>query len=276
MVVPLFTPSRLPLTSDNRWASWSSARLGQVADFFGAWPLVENQGRRLPGDRLENAQYGFKLSSSTLAPGWDLALCFYRGLYPSGVFENTIIPPGPDSPAPLVRSRRVFPVFNETGASFATTAGDWEWHGEVAYHWTQDRDKDEDYFEYVLGLNYTYPDASALSLQEAIFILEYAGVSVTRQRPSHSLYTDAGYGRGLKNSLQATLKLEFSQDSSLEVVGAYTFDDRDWFCAIGFQHKLSDQVTGELGFQGFAGPEDSFFGQWRDNDRFYLQFTYYI
>jgi len=272
---PQFTPSRVP-ADDNRWAVQDTTGIERVYQVFGQWPTVIDAGRDLPETTLDNAQYALNLSSSTIIEGWDVALNYYRGHYFFGVLESQIIPPqagdGGMTPPTLI-VRKVYPRYQEFGASVSTTFGDWEVHAEGAYHVTEIHDMDDDYWEYVTGFNYTCSDILTQLLEEIKVTVEYAGISASRSRPSDSLYSDVGFGRGLTNSLLSMVDFKFSEDTHFEVAGAFNFDDGDFSIQSVLTYKPWDGITCEAGFQLFEGTENSFFGGWNENDRIFLRIT---
>jgi len=271
--VPFFTPSRVPEKIDNRWAVLDTSGLDRVNQIYGQYPTVVDAGRDLPSKSLENAQYALKLGSSTLLTGWDLAASYYRGFYPIGVLESRVIPPGLSGGVmtpPRLIVKKMYPKCQEFGGSFSTASGDWEFHGEAAFHLTDDEEMDIDYWEYIAGFNYTFPETFTDHLEKIMATVEYAGLSVTRDRPEDSRFSDAGFGRGLTNSVLGRVTFKFSEDTQFEVAGAYNFDDGDYTAEAVLMHKAFDRITVETGYQLFEGPEGSFFGEWNDNDRLFI------
>ncbi len=275
--IPVFIPGRLPEV-DNRWAFEDAAAMDRIHDTFGDWYAIADGGRELPGASLANAQYALRLSSSTLLMGWDLSLSFFRGRYAYGVLflEDVVFPPAePDAglQPPVLTIAQVYPEYREITAGVSTTAGNWEFHAGGALHHTMDRAMDDSFSEYVVGFNHTLYDPGVPFLREVRSTVEYAGIGVTRERPSDSRYSGAGFGRGLDNALLANLQLKISEDTSLDMGGAMNLDPGDRYTWIALSHRIWDRITLEADYQTFTGPPDSFFGGWDDNDRFVLRIT---
>jgi hypothetical protein len=275
VLAPVFVPGRLPAT-DNRWAFRDAEAMERIHETFGDWYSLADGGQVLPVTTMHNAQFAFKLDSSTLLTGWDLALSCYRGYYAYGVMflESVVFPPavpGGGIQPPILTIRRVYPEYREIAASISTTVDNWELHAEGAYHHTLDREMDDSFLEYVAGFNHTIYTTGLPLLQEVRGSIEYAGIGVTRERPSDSLYSGAGFGRGLTNSLLANLLLLFTDDTRCELVGAVNLDPGDGLAWISLSRRMSDHITLEAGYQFFEGPRNSFFGGWDDNDRFVLR-----
>ena len=275
--VPVFIPGRLPGTG-NRWVFEDAETMEQIHETFGDWYTIVDGGRLLPPGVPKNAQYALKLNSSSLVMGWDLFLEYFQGHYSSGVLylDQVVFPTGePDTglQAPRLIIKMVYPACREIAAGVSTTAGNWEFHAEGALHHTLDRQKDDSVSEYIAGFTHTLYDPGLPFLQELRGTVEYAGIAVTRERPSESRYSGAGFGRGLDNTLLTNLRLQFSGDTYLDLGTAVNLDPGDRYSWIAFSQRVWDRITLEVDCQVFAGPPESFFGGWDKNDRLVLRIT---
>ncbi len=163
--MPRFTPGRMP-GSDNRW----EPDLTEEKKAFAPLTVV-NAGSELPDIDVGNVQFGVRLSfASTIIEGWDFSVNYYDGLDSVGVLRSKVAQPN-------VMITRVFPRFREIGGDFSTTWGKMEFHGEAAAHFTDDSDMDDDCWEYIAGINYTF-DSLPL-LEELRVTAEYAGESTS-------------------------------------------------------------------------------------------------
>lgn len=256
---PFFTPSRVPLPGmDNRW-------LGSldVAQF-------DFTGRSLPDDQLENGQGGVRLTSSSLIDGWDFALTWFRGRQSAGVFRG-------DSVENRIVTSLEYPRYQEIGASFSTVLGDWQVHGEGAWHKTDQKFMDDDYLEYVVGVNRTFSEAPIPFVDEWILTLEYAGQEVTRPlADGSSFFGSRSFARPFQDAIATTLTLAIADETDVEIGGAYDFADSGSIIQVSLIHEISNNLEFRMGTDIFSGPQNSFFGKWGDNDRFFLtlSFTY--
>lgn len=262
VVAPWFTPARLP-GADNRWLVIDDAALDGFRHAFGVEPVVVDGGRELPGRSLENAQAGARLSSSALLSGWDLAVAANVGHESIGVIRG-------DALLPELVLTVVYPEYQEVGAGASTTWGEWEVHAEAAYHRTEDERQDDDYVEYVAGVNRTWHDTFLEAVESVTLTLEYAGEAVTRSRPDDSAYVDAVLARGLTGTVLGRTQFRFTEDCSLEVAGAVNVEPGDFRLRSGLTVKPLDGVELEAGVDLFEGPCDSFFGGWDNNDRVFV------
>lgn len=261
---PFFTPSRIALPGmENRW-------LPDPRPFVDGGPPFTDfafGGRDLPAHQWDHGQFGLRLTSSTLIDGWDLGLTYFRGNQSAGVFRAQ--PAGTTLVAELE-----YPRYHQIGMSFATVMGPWQIHGEGAYHDTDDGDVDDDYIEYIVGINRSFSSPVPF-LDEAIVVLEYAGQEVTTAKAEDSAYFGSRqFLRPFEDALVGSLTLKFSDDTEAELFGAYDFADGGSFYGAHLSHKFNDYCKAKLGGDFFAGPGDSFFGKWGSNDRFFLSFEF--
>jgi len=261
VVLPMVGASRLPET-DNRWFNGSDLPAGVVL------PALETR-RDLPASTLDNVQYGLKLSSSTILPGVDLTASYFNGHDPNGILR-------PGTFAPTLVITQEFAEYQQFAGGFSTTRGDFEFHGEAAYHDTSDNDEDDDYIQYVAGLNYTVPQTAIGSLERVVLTFEYAGESVTRDQNTPARFLTSVFGRGLEDSLLGEALIEFTIDTRLSLGAAFNRDDSDFSTRAELTHRFNDTLTAEASVIFFSGDPDTFFGAWEDNGRFSLSVVGYF
>lgn len=264
IAIPWFTPSRLP-GNNSRW----QGDLGEAPTTFQGFDLGLGS-RDLPNRDPGNAgAYELRLASSTLLSGWDLGLYFHDGLDPTGVLRGEIL-------AQQVVLHQSFPRFRESGASFSTTWRNMEFHGEAGYHDTVNNAMDDDYFEYVVGTNLTY--YSVPFTEETFIVMEYAGERVVEQKTAGSLYSGSGdYARPFQGGTWiASVNFKFDEDTNLKVSGLLNQRHADGLWRADLGHKFNDVLKVNIGFDVIYGDSDTFFGRWRNNDRFFVTWTIFI
>jgi hypothetical protein len=268
VVVPVFTPSRLPL-ADSRWAP-----VGPAGPTGGA--TLED--RDLPERNLRNVQYAARLR--TTFRGWDLSASYFEGFESTPVFRVS-----PDAgPAPP----RVTPVFTRlraVGADFSTTWGRLEVHGEGALKFVV-RDGRHDRFQVVSGLNYNWDGFTLRWLDRITVIAEYgreldlstaegSGVLGTKSLVRFGLaLPDNGFG----DTVVGRVAVKFTEDTELRLSGVLSFAGAfSHYVQLKLAHKLVDNLHLEAGVDVFTGaPGESFWGQWHDNDRFFATLKYFF
>jgi hypothetical protein len=263
LAVPHFSPHRLPLP-DNRWA-----RPPEGADVyretFGLEPVIDDLDRELPSTTLDDVQLGLRLSSSTLATGWDLALSFFRGFDPYGVFRVALEAP------PLVDLTYVYPEYRQVGGSFSTVRGRFELHGEAALHDTVRNELEDDYLQYVAGTNVTLLPKG---LDQLVLTFEYAGESVLDERPDTTSFTRTGFSRPFVSSLFVNSIWLVSEDLRVEAGAVRNLDTGDWSARLLGSRRLVEGLTLAAGIDVFEGDPLTFFGAWERNDRLFVHLAY--
>lgn len=266
--LPIFIPDRKPDES-SRWSTDNPEGRAAFINKFGFAPVNKDLGRALP-DRFDKSSIAARITSSTLITGWDLAFVYRFGYSSKGVIRNDINL----ASLPTVFQTTEYPSFHLYGFSFSTTFKEIEFHGEAAYHDTRDNLKDEDYLSWIAGINYTsysiFPDL----FDETLFILEYAGETVIEERDSGSTYSNAGITRGVTTDIIAAVELQINEDHCIKTYYVYNTANEDSLMDVSLESVLNDNLEITLGYQRLSGEENSFFGQWNENDRYYFKLSY--
>jgi hypothetical protein len=263
VLVPLFTPSRVPFT-DSRWLA--------VPEDVAA--LAEP--RELPPNTAENMQYAARLRG-TIA-GWDLSVSYFEGFEATPVIEQTTV-----AVAPGVEVTRLTPVFTRMrvpGFDFSTTFGKLEVHGEAAAKFVV-RDGRDDRFQGIAGINYAFDELGLSWLDRIHVIAEYAREEVlATDSSSPVLDLDdrlALPNNGFRDAVIGRLLVHFNDDTQLEVGGTVNFvGSVNHYLNVELTHKATDALHVTTGVDLFNGPRDTFWGRWRDNDRFYMRVEYFF
>jgi len=266
--LPFFVPDRQP-DDENRWTSDDPEGRAEFINNFGMEPVNVDAGRALPDDKFDKMSIASRISSSTLLSGWDLAVIYRYGYSTSGVIRNDIDPLS----LPLVRQTTEYPAYHLYGLSFSTVEGDFEYHGEAAFHDTRDNLKDEDYLSYIVGVNYTSYDWFNNLFDEIRFVAEYAGEEIIKKRDAGSTFSDRGVGRGLTADIIGSIEFKINEDHSFKTSYVYNVQDEDSMLDLLVESQLNDHLKIIYGYQMLSGDETSFFGQWDNNDRAYIRMS---
>jgi hypothetical protein len=240
---PFFAPIRL-------------APRGTRFSFVSEDSTVRINPRELPETSLENSQYALRLLGF-----WgpvDMSLIWYDGINDSPVSR-------PEA------DRSLTPVFNKIkiiGANVAFNTGKIGWRGEVGYQVTDEGGAD-DFVQYVIGVDRTFSDI--LSDHDLYVLLQYVGLEITAPAQSP---TSGGLRQAFSTTAIGLFRYEFSDDTELELRATINLDELDHILELQFSHKFSDALEGVIGINVFGGDPDTFFGQFDDNDRFFLRLTY--
>ncbi len=240
IVVPWFAPTR-------------QARQAKRFSFIPIDFPITIIGADEPANVAQNVQFGGRIT--TTVAGIDLAASFFDG-YNDIPSTRLLIQGGQ-----LV----IEPVFDRVrmaGVDFATTWRSFQFHGEAAYIQTEG-DRDDDFLQYVIGAETTLNDV--ILEHDLRIIIEYIGEAVLLENEQNA---GGGLGRAFSSTFAGRLTYELSAFVRFEAVGAIILDGPDnGFLELTFEWDATDNLTLTLGYDLIAGNEDSFFGQFKDEDR---------
>lgn len=269
--IPFFTPHRVSLAG-SRW-------YGDLADHEDDEEEEDTNNRyhdrAMPDRTLENSEYAGRIKASI--SGWDVSACFFRG------FDNQPV-------AETIRIDdvdHVTPVFNrisEYGGTISTLFGKLDLHGEISFR-DVDNGNDENYWAYIGGGSY-YFDFYLDFLKNIMIFLEYAGEDITKFKTNNKR-SSTYITRPFKNSIVGRLEVKFTDDVMINWSGSYSFDFdrngddvvddmRNYYYQVLLTWKLNDSYTIKTGTDSMWGNKDSFWGRFRNNDRFFVKLIYYF
>lgn len=238
-------------------------------DFTGTtWALLGPESTRLriqesePGKGLDDAGWG--LRAGTTVDGWDLAASFLH------ITEKNphlrLDPFNPNGPTLHAEYRRQ----NILGLEFETTLDKFGLRGEAAYFDaqslpTEDLDSERmPVLHYVLGLDYIGEADWYANIQFSHqHIFEYESEILFLREDN--FYLNGEVNREFLRG-QAMLKLRYAVD---------ILDGGSFFTPEAILTYVKNLEV-SLGLNLFFGPQDSYFGRYRDNDQIFLQATYFF
>jgi len=261
--VPMLTPSRIP-EGDNRW---------QIMVPFSDFPqntLFHIADRELPSRTIQNSQFAFRFWA-TFA-GLDLDLTAYKGFDP--------IPAVDFSPPNLISPPHLFgitftPVFNkieEYSLALSRAFGGTSIHLESSYRITADR-FDDDFLSYVLGLNHSFYVGTFI--EEIRVIAEFIDETWIHEKQSDERVTTL-LSRPLRDTAMLNLDVRFTESNHLEVTTAYNLKQKDYALQTSFKYGFSDAFKVRLGVDLLHGKPGTFWGNWSQNDRAFLELQYFF
>lgn len=259
VVVPTFTPSRFP----PRGTRFDLLPQAMVP------PLLEAKERP---DTIHDVQYGVRVN--TTVEGWDFSASWYDGVnhFPGAVLSGTVVFPfGPLVPVPIPAIQPVYNRFRLVGGDFATTFDRLGLHGEGAWYRT-DGHRDDEYLQYVIGIDYTLTDV--FRDHDIFAILEYAGEHViTQQRKGIGA---GALQRAFANTFAMNVDYEVSEFLTLTLRGIYNFDRQDNFLLEPqVEYEVNDHLVVTAGFDIIHGTGGAtLFELLSQNDQFYCKGRY--
>jgi hypothetical protein len=264
VLVPLFTPSRVPLAT-TRWAPLVPEDLASVI-----------APRDVPPTTAANMQYGARLRGTVA--GWDLSVSYFDGYEHTPVIKQTtaVVAPGIELP----RFTPVFTRMRVAGVDVSTTFGKLEVHGEAAASFVV-RDGRDDRLEWIAGVNYEWDELGLRWLERIHLIAEYAREEIlSSDSGSEIVRSDnrlALPNTAYRNAAIGRLLFHFDDDTQFEVGGTVNFERSvNSYLKAALTHKITDALHAIVGLDLISGPRDTFWGRWRDNDRVYVSLKYFF
>ncbi len=216
--------------------------------------------RELPVDTLSSSQSGIRILRHI--SGWDVSLSYYDG------FDDITL-------AIVENDLSLTPTFNRIrviGGDFAYTFAGLGVHGEAA-QFIYDGGKDEDYFQYILGIDYTWTDV--IKDHDIFLILEYMGEKTTRSRQDERPSSGSGLGRVLTNSFLSTITYKFSDTLEVETKLLFNPDHHlSYVIKPEIHYDITDELKLTFGVDFIEGVQNTFFGQFDNDDRSYFFLRY--
>lgn len=265
VVVPVFTPSRLPLRN-TRWAPEPPSGFTAVVDH-----------RELPDRDVDAMQYAVRARATVL--GWDLAATYYEGFRSTPAFRRSslIIAPGVELP-------RLTPVFTRIragGVDWSTVVRGLEVHGEAIARFAVDDGRD-DRFQGIAGINYTWDGLGLRALDAVTVVFEYARevVLATRDRtilpPGQAgALGDLLADNAFRDALVGRVELELTEDTRVKLTQVTDLGRApSHYTQVKLAHRLTDAWSGEIGVDLLTGGRRTFWGRWGDNDRAFVSVKY--
>ncbi|MEK6683647.1 MAG: hypothetical protein AABY46_03210, partial [Nitrospirota bacterium] len=261
ILIPFFTPSRDPLAT-NRWTpapAPATETTSSVGNILPSGSTVE--GRRIPGRDLGNMQYAVRMK--TTMAGWDISASYFNGFEYVPVVKRERNVSGSETLVPVYRHMQV------PGLGFSTTFDKFVFNGDFALKF-EDRDVMDSRFQGSIGLNYTWEDLRVKWLEHIMFIVEHNREQFLSSK-NPGFIADGNFINGFRNALSGRVQFKFNEETQCSVGGTIDFmKEANYYVQVKLNHKFTDDLHVETGFDNFAGTRDSFWGKWRDNDRFFL------
>jgi uncharacterized protein DUF1302 len=264
--VPVFEPDILSFRAENRWTLFPTE--GQVSF---------REGRREEPPRTpESGEAGIRLTRS--ARGWDFAAMYYYGYDRTPTFvRQRLVEFDPITGAATIRLVPVHRRIHVVGGDFATVVNGWDLRGEAAYTLTTDSgarnpEVDDPYLRFTGGVGRTTrttPVGESLSV-----ILQYALDEEVPQRGAANQEEFAGLRHFYRHAVAVNATWKYSEFLRLNGKGFVNLEDFDFALQTELSWQPIDAMTLAVGADFFGGRRNTFFGQFRDNDRVRVKVSY--
>ena len=255
VLVPVFTPSRLPLP-DSRWVPPPPAGV-----------VVES--RELPGRGAADIEYAAR--GKVTLRGWDVSLSYFDGFDHVPVVRRSEIASMPGA----VRLTPIFSRVRAAGADVSTTFGKLVVYGEVAAKFVS-RNAPYDRLHSIVGGNYSWDSLGLRWLDQVTLIAEYARETVLGSDSPGDVVDPASLNP-FRDAFVSRLQFKFTEDTQLKFTAVLNLVRQpSHLLQVKASHKVTDTIHLEAGIDFFAGSRDTFYGRWKDNDRFFFSAKYYF
>ena len=254
----------LGLPADTVWGPWGCEIVEELQYIFHV------NDEKLPENSLENSEFGFKLATFLL--GVDISLLYLDGYADHPVVEDDSVTMiiDPELGVPTQIDTYITPFYYRSpmyGLNFSRPVFSTVIRGELGYFAAR-RFSDlnmqiltSDYFQSMLGLDFTGPWGSSVSLQ-AIHsqIMDYQSGMVDDE--TEQMATVMLSGSFLRETVIASLLglADVKEDAGLG--------------RLDVSYAWSDALKISLGGFFLWGNEDTLFGQFSENDNIYLKIKY--
>lgn len=258
---PVFEYMQVP-DLDSRWAFFSIPNVTTLPT-----PIY-------PENKFKNTEWALKLARTISSV--DVSLSYFDG------WDNIFTPKmavDTTTHKPYLKEL----VTNRTkmfGADFATSIASVGFWGEGAYFLTEDKDgvdplSKNPYFQVVVGADYQFNNNYKLNIQ---YFQEFVTKTDNdlEKTTEEKMMSKLGIGLPLKQALTCRFEKKFGQaeEYKLELFGIYDLKYNGILFTPKFFYSPEDGFNIELGYNLFAGDEDSFWTQFQHNDEVYLKCTY--
>jgi hypothetical protein len=164
------------------------------------------------------------------------------------------------------------------GLDFETTVDKFVIKGEVALKFA-DRDLKDSRFQGLIGARYTREDLLTDWFRKLTVLFEHNRQEFISARNPQYIVTGS-YLNGFRNSGSGGIEFEFNPDrtfnreTKFRVAASVDWSQSaNYWIQYQFTVKPVEGYTIETGFDTLAGQSTTFWGEWRDNDRFYFKMT---
>lgn len=275
VLAPSFVPSVLPLPNSRWFPQLPESVPNPLYPQFGPPALKANYiyaPQVLPDQGFESTQYALKLSG--FASGWDYSLSWFDGFDDLPAIHTSTEIDSSLTTAEITLENR-YHRRQAIGVDFATTSRAFGVRGEAAYYITEDwkgtdPNIDDPYFQYALGVDYTFRDLFAG--KDLFILLQWLQEIQIPDRGTEYRIFDLNHI--FRKSFFGKADLKLGEFSRLTFEGVWNIDTEDWWMQPGFEWSITDGVHLLATVDLLDGPQDSFFGIFSDNNRFQFRLKY--
>ncbi len=200
---------------------------------------------------------------------WDLMGSVYHGpaLYPVLWLDLEPV-------EPAITLTVTHPQTNQLTGGFSTIWNKLVLHGEGIYNYSEGG-KDDNYFQYVLGFSLTNQSlAQELGLIRIDWGLEYAGEKITHDQDAPAYVISSREIRLGRNNLIQGLALHITDSLRLQYLLDLELSKGSRLNRLNLEWNITEKLTVDAAIEDFHGPDDSYYGYWKNQDRAIMSLKY--
>ncbi len=264
---PLFTNIKAP-GETSRWSgtkdenSEESNGTNDVQAFGFETSSDTTIDQDLPANTIKNIQA--LLQYKTIFNGFDIFTSLSKSFTPGPVLKEI---------SDIKYVKETIPAA-KASAGFSTTWKNYEFHSEIIYQFYAQK-KDDLFFDYVAGMTLNYDGwTSAFGLDKIEVVLEYAGEKVTERLNRKDYARSSLDSRQAQNNMLSRFVFTINDNFRAYAGASLDLDKGGSIYVAGAEYKWGGRWSLNGSSEFIDGSENSYYGQWKENDRFVLNLKY--
>ncbi len=225
---------------------------------------------KMPKNDIRSAQFAFKLS--TLFKGWDLSMSYYNGFDDLPSF-NTEVSFATDFSSATVTIKPEIKKLQVYGFDFSKAIGKYGLRGEAAYFQTEDKKGtidyiDNPYFWYVVGIDRNF--SNVVGENNLFVLVQWVNLMATQGELPPNTNMNAIF----QKSVISKIDLELNSISKLSLQTIYDFTAKNYYIQPQYTRQIVDGLNLSAFVDCLGGKKNTFFGNYRTNDRIQIRLKY--
>ncbi len=218
-------------------------------------------GVSLAKQRINRSAEQFAARAGTVINGFDLC---------AGAYKGKSFNPATQLKMHSLTSAEVVPVYQDEEVYFLSAAKEligFNFRAETGFFRQQ---QDDNFAQGVVGADREW--AGVFKPEDTLYVLvQYADEMISKRHDSALPQID--FRRNLNNSLLSRIKYSFNENWAVKLDSSYNFSKGDSYIepTVVWQQNRWEV---EAGMGIFSGPKNTFFGRYKDDDRFFMKTTY--
>jgi len=266
--IPEFKRSRLPSLNSRWFFELPESMVVDMTNIPVSYQLLFDQSFE---SRSDNDQFVVRYSNHSNQ--LDYAFIYHKGIDSLPVFTEEVLLVSPEQAD--IQINGTYTKFQMVGGDISFPIGKWMTRIEGAYFYTEDNkgmleQKDDSYIHYVIGFDRSFNNV--LFDKDLFFAIEWS----QQESKTDIVYESNDLRHLFDKTLFLKTDIEISSDAELLFETLYDFSDKDYLLKLTYEYRVSEYVKVMTSAFVMGGPEESFFGQYKDNNRIQFKLEAYF